>query len=225
MAERIYTCEEKRTIENIKATQKHICRYCGKEITEQKDVTVDHCTPVSRGGKTVKDNLVICCESCNIDKDNMTEQEYLAYRRLQKEAQDTYEVVKDINEIIKLQNKVISKIEKTKRDYEKVNKTIETIQENIMLDNFNASEGYIYSRNLKEMLLIKTDMDYVKEGYKPLHMTLGNQKEKLSTLMQSISENLYSMKRPLLKKIVKNEVVSVKNNIIDINSLKQAIGR
>jgi 5-methylcytosine-specific restriction endonuclease McrA len=49
-----------------------ICHYCGcavrhfSEIGHQNDTaTVDHVTPVSKGGGNGKDNLVTACSFCN----------------------------------------------------------------------------------------------------------------------------------------------------------------
>lgn len=56
--------------------EKNTCYYCGKEITG-KDKTIDHKTPVSRGGKNNKENLVVCCRKCNSTKNNKTEKEFI----------------------------------------------------------------------------------------------------------------------------------------------------
>ena len=44
------------------------CVYC----TSKKDLTIDHVTPRSRGGKNTWDNLTTCCKKCNAIKDNKT---------------------------------------------------------------------------------------------------------------------------------------------------------
>lgn len=45
------------------------CVYCKND---QERLHVDHVTPVVRGGRTVADNLVTACESCNLGKGSMT---------------------------------------------------------------------------------------------------------------------------------------------------------
>lgn len=47
------------------------CVYCGS----QKDLTIDHVQPRSRGGKNTWTNLVTCCTKCNHKKGNKTPEE------------------------------------------------------------------------------------------------------------------------------------------------------
>lgn len=60
----------------LKKENEHICYYCGKRITEEDQITVDHKIPLARGGQTAEFNLVICCKECNNTKSNLTEIEY-----------------------------------------------------------------------------------------------------------------------------------------------------
>lgn len=48
-----------------------ICAYCGKEF-DKHELTVDHVTPRSKGGKTTFDNTVPACRSCNFLKADQT---------------------------------------------------------------------------------------------------------------------------------------------------------
>lgn len=55
------------------------CYYCGKK-TAYKNLTMDHVLPLTRGGKSTKDNLVPSCKKCNTAKKSMMPlqwQEYL----------------------------------------------------------------------------------------------------------------------------------------------------
>jgi len=52
------------TRENIFKRDGHQCQYCGTN----KNLTVDHVVPKSKGGKTVWGNLVTACKSCNAKK-------------------------------------------------------------------------------------------------------------------------------------------------------------
>lgn len=47
----------------------HICAYCGEEFSPA-ELTRDHITPRSRGGKDVWTNVVASCASCNKHKGN-----------------------------------------------------------------------------------------------------------------------------------------------------------
>ena len=67
---------EKDLMVKIKENNKHVCYYCGKNIIDPDDLTVDHKIPVARGGQTVEFNLVISCKNCNLTKSNLNESEY-----------------------------------------------------------------------------------------------------------------------------------------------------
>jgi len=45
------------------------CCICGKAISG-RNKTVDHKTPISRGGTNKFENLCMCCASCNSKKQN-----------------------------------------------------------------------------------------------------------------------------------------------------------
>ena len=47
--------------------QEGTCHYCQKHF-EPKDLTMDHIVPVSRGGKSSKNNIVPACRPCNQSK-------------------------------------------------------------------------------------------------------------------------------------------------------------
>ena len=54
-----------------------ICRYCKSDVSERP--TLDHLTPVSRGGGGHVENLAVCCGPCNSSKRDKTESEYLIW--------------------------------------------------------------------------------------------------------------------------------------------------
>jgi len=65
-------------MKDIKNNSDHICYFCKKHI-EDDEMTVDHLTPLSKGGKHEEKNMVVCCEKCNSEKGDMTETEYISY--------------------------------------------------------------------------------------------------------------------------------------------------
>lgn len=52
----------------------HICAYCGNEFGHD-DLTRDHVTARSKGGKDVWTNVVTCCSGCNRHKDDYSLEE------------------------------------------------------------------------------------------------------------------------------------------------------
>ena len=45
------------------------CAYCTIDCKEES--TIDHLTPLSKGGGNTLDNLVIACKTCNHEKGNL----------------------------------------------------------------------------------------------------------------------------------------------------------
>jgi 5-methylcytosine-specific restriction endonuclease McrA len=52
---------------NILLRDDETCQYCGKR---NRDLTLDHVVPRSRGGQCSWENLVACCRACNGKKGN-----------------------------------------------------------------------------------------------------------------------------------------------------------
>lgn len=50
------------------------CVYCARRT---RSFTIDHVTPISRGGLHTKDNLIPCCKSCNSSKGAKDEADWL----------------------------------------------------------------------------------------------------------------------------------------------------
>ena len=66
-------------IQNLLRSQHGHCVYCKCDITGS--YTVDHITPLSRGGTNWPDNLQLVCASCNSSKKDKTHEEYVVYLR------------------------------------------------------------------------------------------------------------------------------------------------
>jgi len=54
------------------------CYYCGAKVTF-KNITMDHIVPLTRGGKSTRENLVPCCKTCNTAKKTMMPLEWQDY--------------------------------------------------------------------------------------------------------------------------------------------------
>jgi 5-methylcytosine-specific restriction endonuclease McrA len=63
---------------------KGICSYCGRKVSPQK-LTMDHIVPISRGGRTTRNNVTPACKECNTKKKTMLPFEWQEYvnKRLQ----------------------------------------------------------------------------------------------------------------------------------------------
>lgn len=64
---------------------KGVCQYCNCGVLyDEKDsgfcATTDHKIPILRGGGNGLDNLILACACCNIAKDDMTYEEFLAFK-------------------------------------------------------------------------------------------------------------------------------------------------
>lgn len=65
--------EWRRLREIVFARDDYTCTYCGDA---ESDLHCDHVHPLSRGGKSVLDNLTTACAFCNISKGNKTPEEW-----------------------------------------------------------------------------------------------------------------------------------------------------
>ena len=59
------------TRQNVFRRDGQKCQYCGSE----RELTLDHVMPRSRGGKSSWDNLITACKSCNSKKGDLTPEE------------------------------------------------------------------------------------------------------------------------------------------------------
>jgi 5-methylcytosine-specific restriction endonuclease McrA len=59
---------------NLARRDEFTCQYCGAELGE-RDLTIEHVLPRSRGGPTSWENCVAACEDCNARKADRTPRE------------------------------------------------------------------------------------------------------------------------------------------------------
>ncbi len=66
---------------NVFYRDNFMCQYCGDKFL-QKDLTLDHVIPRSKGGTTSWENVVSCCSICNHKKgDKMPEDFHIKLKR------------------------------------------------------------------------------------------------------------------------------------------------
>ncbi|MBE8163479.1 MAG: HNH endonuclease [Bdellovibrionaceae bacterium] len=63
--------------------QEGVCYYCDLKV-DPKFLTMDHKVPVSKGGKSTKNNIVLCCKDCNTKKKHSTVVEMLTSNEKEK---------------------------------------------------------------------------------------------------------------------------------------------
>jgi len=54
------------------------CPYC-HELLHDRATEWDHIIPICQGGKSAKDNLILCCAACNQEKGGRTPEQWLGY--------------------------------------------------------------------------------------------------------------------------------------------------
>ncbi len=69
-AERAKARELRKTRWWQQKTAPGLCHYCGKKFPFH-ELTMDHLVPLSRGGRSTKDNLVPSCKNCNTLKKSL----------------------------------------------------------------------------------------------------------------------------------------------------------
>ncbi len=82
---------EKQKARELRATQwwkrkcaKGVCAYCGRRVSPH-DLTMDHIVPLSRGGKTTRNNVAPACKECNNRKKYLLPLEWEEYLESVKE--------------------------------------------------------------------------------------------------------------------------------------------
>ena len=63
----------KKLREKIMVRDNYTCQICGVYMPDERGLEIDHIVPVSKGGKTIPDNLQVLCSECNRRKSNKVE--------------------------------------------------------------------------------------------------------------------------------------------------------
>ena len=74
--ERLKASKLKKTTWWKQKLQKGKCFYCEK-IFKPQELSMEHLTPLVRGGLTVKNNIVLSCKKCNFEKKHQMVKCYL----------------------------------------------------------------------------------------------------------------------------------------------------
>jgi 5-methylcytosine-specific restriction endonuclease McrA len=69
-----------RLVRDSKENEGYIkCYYCNKKL-EESETEIEHKTPVSRGGRNKRSNVVLSCKKCNREKGRKNEKEFNEFR-------------------------------------------------------------------------------------------------------------------------------------------------
>ena len=147
-----FTYQEKKIIDNFKNNNKKVCIYCGKKL-ELNNTTCDHLVPISRGGKTTIENLGLCDEHCNVEKSDMTPEEYITYLELKNITLNNNVVLNQINTLVQTYENIINSY--TNNNLELSNLNREKIELEIIIRDeiHNASQGYFLYKESKDILI------------------------------------------------------------------------
>lgn len=130
---RKYTNAQKNLIERIKKEQ-HRCCYCGKKLVLE-DRTIDHIVPLNRGGQTIEKNLAVACVECNIEKSDMTLEEYGTYLARKRELLD------NIDDKIAVAEERYNHIKKSYNEVSKVKIIVDKLQD--ICNKYYQKEKYL----------------------------------------------------------------------------------
>lgn len=148
MSERKYTSEERNYISTVKQNSNRCC-YCGKELTFEER-TVDHIQPINRGGETLLENLVVCCEKCNTEKSDMTLQEYIEYKNRKQD------FTKDID----------MRIQQEKENENYYVNVLDEIMQNANLMSYLSNIVKTYNKKVNTLIKLRKTTQIKLEGLK-----------------------------------------------------------
>ena len=202
MSKRDYTREEKEIMNKVKQSSNN-CYYCGCKLNNNQK-TIDHKLPMSRGGKTIKDNLVVSCIDCNQDKDSMTEDEFNKFNEIIQKEIDESVSIKYLTTLLMTYKDILDKLEQSKLELKQSYHEVNEIQNIIINTKMSASDGYILCRDLQKALIRKNEL------------------QKTVSELTSISEGVIEKYEEINKKInkIKNKIKSQQTVLLFNNTMQ-----
>lgn len=205
MAERSYTSSEVLLMTKIRKSNTK-CYYCGCTVAESKR-TVDHKTPVSRGGLTKQDNLVMSCQKCNNEKDFLTEEEYKEYLRNANREIEKRNSITHLTVLLNTYKSILDDINKNKNKLKMINNEITEIELIIKDSRLSASDGYKLCKMLQDNLLEKEIIDKNVRDLQRINPDIEKN-------CQSISMKLENLKNKI-KNEYKKEYINSKEIVLN----------
>jgi|LSQX01.3.fsa_nt_gb hypothetical protein len=214
----IYTAYENNIIAEFKKNTEPICNYCKKVIQtshNKNDLTVDHKTPISRGGKTVHSNLAISCLKCNQEKADMTEKEYKKFKISQKKFLKSLVAVKLSNAALVLFEDIIDNAQKANAEYNQAMKEVQRIENEIASKSFTAANSLQAINSLKTALNVRDTLKQQKETLNLLHCLVAPMKKTIdnANIINTVLQDKYTqLKAESMEWSSVKKVVSITNN-------------
>ena len=195
MSRRKYSADENKIMDEVRNAS-DICYYCGKEV-KTSSKTVDHKKAYTKGGKTVKDNLVMCCSRCNSEKADLDMDTYMRVReyidlKLSKDI-----VTKHIEDGKKVYQSILDEIANYKQELTNVKREIGNVQNLIMTTKMNACEGYKLAKSLQDLLCSKIELSR-KIGESSPSTNYANNK------LQLLIDDEYKLRNKYKQEFLKN---------------------
>lgn len=194
---RRYTLSELKLIEKVKE-ENTMCHYCGDTL-KSKNRTIDHKIPISRGGQTILENLVVSCKGCNEDKGMMNDEEYLDFL----DKFNTY-LHEDVNfntlkEIKSKYQKILNRHTELCEKQRLIGIEIKQVEDIIMVTKMNAADGYILARDLQKLLNEQNEIKKQRENISKLRGMAISQINEVSKNMTVLADTV--------KKNCKNDII------------------
>lgn len=150
MCRRKYTTREVTIMNNIRKSNTR-CYYCNEKVGINYR-TVDHKTPISRGGETIPENLVMSCERCNSEKGFLTEEEYREYKEIADMIVNKNIKVISLNSLLASYKEERESIISERKGLNKINKEIDKLMLTIRDSKLSESDCYNLCKMLQDNL-------------------------------------------------------------------------
>ncbi len=209
---------ENNILSEFKKSAEPICYYCKKLIqtnTNRNDLTVDHKTPLSRGGKSIQANLAIACLKCNQEKANMTEKEYRKFKADQKKLLKSFDSVRLSNAAVEIFETIINQAQKINVQYIQAEKDIQRQEKEIASKNHTASGSLQLVNSLKNALNLRDDLKLQRDTLNTLHSIIVPMKKQIENLKVAdtiLQEKYSALKASCMDKSVENKVVQISDS-------------
>ena len=147
--------EDRVDIVKFKKESDKVCNYCGKQITKKEELTVDHVVPISKGGENVKENFVISCKTCNLEKANLSAERYGEFLNIIKVMSESSGVLESVEKVMAgLKEMIINfngELYAMKSKLAAAEKKRAAILDSLMYKKFNVVQGYDQAVKLRDI--------------------------------------------------------------------------